>query len=271
MYAEQLHSNEIITKAKEFGADLAGIAKVADLKQSPSHYIIERIPQGDAAAVKELAGVGRRVVKWPEGAKSAIVISVSHPRQKPELDWWILGGESTFGNTAGNKILISIMANIAAWLEKDKGVCCFKVPYQIELGGIFMKDAAVLAGLGCIGLNNLLITPRFGPRQRLKVLLIDKDLPSTGPTDFAPCLDCHIPCRKACPEDAFADVVYSREDYTIKELPGRTGAYNRLPCGRRMDRQAEEYEAVTLERYEKPGKLVRFCRECELACPVGND
>jgi epoxyqueuosine reductase len=36
-----------------------------------------------------------------------------------------------------------------------------------------MKDAAALAGLGCIGKKRLLITPRYGSHQRLRVMLVD--------------------------------------------------------------------------------------------------
>ena len=41
--AEEL-AELIMAKAKEFGADLVGIARVEDLKQSPSHQISERMP-----------------------------------------------------------------------------------------------------------------------------------------------------------------------------------------------------------------------------------
>jgi len=50
-----------------------------------------------------------------------------------------------------------------------------------------LKDAAVLAGLGCIGKNNLLLTPEYGSRVRLRAFTIDLVLPSTGPLPFDPC------------------------------------------------------------------------------------
>jgi epoxyqueuosine reductase len=40
------------------------------------------------------------------------------------------------------------------------------LPYKVEEGGMFLKDAATLAGLGIIGKNNLLITPEFEPLQQ---------------------------------------------------------------------------------------------------------
>jgi len=72
------------------------------------------------------------------------------------------------------------------------------LPYHIENGGIYLKDAAVLAGLGTIGRNNLLITPEFGPRVRLRALLAGVDLPPTGPAGFDPCEGCPAPCLTDC-------------------------------------------------------------------------
>jgi epoxyqueuosine reductase len=59
--------------------------------------------------------------------------------------------------------------------------------YFIETGGIYLKDTAVLAGLGCIGKNNMLVTPELGPKVRLRALLLEEDLTPTGPIDFDPC------------------------------------------------------------------------------------
>ena len=259
----------IVAKAKEFGADLAGIAKVEDLKRSPSHLISEKMPDFANVGTKEVAGRRRGQVDWPDGAKSAIVIAIAHPPEKPELDWWILGGKSAAGNTPGNKILMSIMNKLTKWLEKETGATCFKLPYHIEFGAIYMKDTAVLAGLGCIGMNNILVTPQYGPRQRLRVMLVDTDLPSTGPQDFDPCLDCDMPCRTACPVKAFDEKIYSEKEYGFQCLPGRTGVYSRPLCSQLMDKACEEYEPLAIEGQDEPGKLAKFCRACEFACPVG--
>ena len=163
----------IVAKAKEFGADLAGIARVEDLKNSPSHLISERMPEFANVGAKEIEGRRPGQVDWPEGAKSAIVIAIEHPPEKPELDWWILGSKSAAGNTPGNKLLIAAINKLADWVEQELGITCFRLPYHIELGGIYMKDTAVLAGIGCIGMNNILVTPEYGPRQRLRVMLMD--------------------------------------------------------------------------------------------------
>jgi epoxyqueuosine reductase len=76
-------------------------------------------------------------------------------------------------------------------------------------GGIFLKDAAVLVGLGCIGRNNLLLTPELGSKVRLLAMLLEAELAPTGPIDFYPCEGCEEFCRKACPQNAFGETVFS--------------------------------------------------------------
>ena len=263
---------ELIEKAREAGADLAGVARVEDLKKSPSHAISEKIADFGTVGTKSVEGRKKGQVDWPAGARSAIVVAVEHPPEKPELDWWVLGTRSTAGNTPGNRILMGIVDRLATWLETEKSIRCFRLPYHIELGAIYMKDTAVLAGLGCIGKNNLVVTPQFGPRQRFRVMLVDAELPPTGPlANFDPCRGCAMPCRSACPAGAFSATMFTRQQYGQECLPGRTGVYNRLLCGGIMERSAREYEPVAGDGGKGPGKMARFCRQCELACPVGCD
>lgn len=261
---------EIITRAKEFGADLVGIARVEDLQKSPSHTISEKMPHFDNMGAKTVEGRKCGQVDWPEGAKSAIIIALEHPPEKPELDWWIFGKQLTTGNTPGNKILMEIVKKLSSWLENEKAVKCFKLPYYVEMGAVYMKDAAALAGLGCVGMNNMLVTPQYGPRQRLRVVLVDSALPATGPLKgFDPCLDCTMPCREACPVKAFDEVLYTGKVYGQDRLPGRTGVYSRARCNNLMKKLCEDYEPVVTGDAQEAGKMAKFCRECELACPVG--
>ena len=105
----------------------------------------------------------------------------------------------------------------------------------------------------------------------MRVMLTDVDLPSAGVTNFYPCEDCPEPCRTVCPQDAFAEQIYSEKEYGIKELPGRNGVYDRLRCNQQMiicKSKAEEISAA--DNQETPKKLIKYCRECELVCPIGS-
>ncbi|NIO03536.1 MAG: epoxyqueuosine reductase [Proteobacteria bacterium] len=258
-------SDQIIRKAKEFGASSAGIASVEALKESPSHLIYGRMGEYRAVGSGEgPTGLGK--VAWPGNAKCAIVIAVLHPQANPELDWWKTG---YFGGTRGNRMLLSTNSQLSHWLEEKKRVRTIELSYHIEHGGIFLKDAAVMAGLGCIGKNNLLVTPEFGPRVRLRAMVTDEVLPCTGPIEFDPCEECSAPCMAACPKEAFRKKIYSEDDFGLDQLPGRTGVFSKQLCHEQMRVDEDRPENVEVDGELEPGKWISYCRRCELACPVG--
>ena len=257
---------QIVEKAKEFGACLAGIASVEGLKESPSHIIYVKLEEYEGVGTKKTGKIKPGQVSWPENARSAIVIAVGHPEEKPELDWWKAGYS---GGTIGNRILMSISDKVSEWLQEEKGIRTNKLPYHIEHGGIFLKDAAVMAGLGCIGKNNLLVTPAFGPRVRLRAMLTDRVLEGVGPIDFDPCEDCNMPCKKACPQEAFESKIYSEKDFGIDRLPARFVVYSRHCCNIQMELDIDNCKKTGVEGRDEPAKLVRYCRLCELTCPIG--
>ncbi len=259
-------SARIIDKAIEFGASLAGIVNIEDLKKSSSHVISGKLAQYRGVGIKKVEGKKPGRVEWQENAKSGVVIALRHPKEKPELDWWIKGLK---GGTRGNAKLIAVFSKLSEWLEKEKQINCTRLLYYIEEGAVFMKDSAVLGGLGCIGKNNMLVSPQFGPRVRLRVMLMNIDLPSTGILDFDPCTDCKENCRRACPEKAFDKQIYSIEEYGQEELPARSGVYSRITCNVQMEKNIKNGKNVEIKGTDTPGYEVRYCRRCELACPVG--
>jgi epoxyqueuosine reductase len=63
--------------------------------------------------------------------------------------------------------------------------------------------------------------------------------------------------------------MYTVEEYGMDELPGRSGVYNRFQCNRQMDIDIANAEAIDLKGRAALGKKVKYCRECEMACPAG--
>lgn len=263
-----ISGSEIIVKAKQFGACLVGIASVETLKKSPSHIIYGKMGDFEGIRPKDPDTAKAAEMMWPTGARSAVVLAVEHPEGQPNLDWW---QEGLHGGTPGNRILMNVSASLTRWFQDKVGIKAQGLPYHIENGGIFLKDAAVLAGLGCIGKNNMLITPLFGPRIRLRALLLDIDLPPTGPKNFDPCIDCPMPCMKACPRNAFRSKIYSKEKLGLDHLPGRIGSYSRDLCNKQMKADLFSSESVTKSNWVQADRRIKYCRRCELACPVGRD
>lgn len=269
---------QIIEKAKSIGASLAGIASLDLLKQSPSYKLHERIKTGVDGIGPDQGYADHTEIKWPEDARSALVIAVSHPHEKPELDWFL---ES--GYLPGNQLCMDINRKLSAWIEGEMGINTHHVNYWIPAGGVYLKDLAVLSGLGCIGRNNLLITPEFGPRVRLRAILLDEDLAFADPVDFDPCNGCEGFCRKVCPRDVFDEVILSEDKTGLPNLPARNGSYSRPKCLLQMNRNHEDSgissaEGGSLEKTGVPdremgsyrnNKHIMYCRRCELSCPVG--
>jgi epoxyqueuosine reductase len=222
-------SQAIVTRAQKLGATAAGLVPVAALRQSPSH---------------RAAGS----LQWPPEARTVLVMALVHPADDPELDWW----DGRPGGTPGNRRLLTIERKLAKWIRRRLGCRLWPLPYSIEKGGKFLKDAAMLAGLGVIGRNNLLVSPKYGPRLRLRAMLLGIDLGQGRFLKFDPCRGCPAPCHQACPQDAF-----------------RSGRYHRPFCLRQMARdEAAANRMIDLGVMMVRDRRVRYCRACELACPV---
>ncbi len=258
--------NELRAAAIRFGADLVGTVEAGALRDSPSHRILPSLDRYYGVGTSDAETDGPLEVAWPEEVATFVVLGLAHPADEPALDWW---GSGISGGTEGNHRLIEIAANLAEWLEEEHGLATVRMPYHIERGGVFLKDAAVLAGLGCLGRNNMLVTPEFGPRVRLRVLGLTVPLPkieaAAESSFFDPCEGCPAPCRKVCPQEAFAQCLYSADDYGVEALPGRTGAYGRLACNVQMDLDQEKADRAS----GSDTPVVRYCRKCELACVQG--
>ena len=196
------------------GADLFGVAGVKEFKdysgkRDPLHYL--------------------------KDARAVIIIGMH--LYDPILDAWIssANGENDFYLI--NEILGSAAHAIIQQISAQDKQAVLS-PYS----GIYAKEAAVLAHMGYIGKNNLLITQQYGPHVRLRTIVTDITLHLTTkpPRDY--CTDCSRPCWSACPAQAF-----------------RSGQYDRALC--------EGYSEMHEQTLSENATL--FCRECESACPVG--
>ena len=261
-------SDQIINKAKSLGASLAGIASIELLKKSPSHDIYTKIEPNQGVGSRDFAaGVKPGEVSWPSRAKSALVVALAHKEDDPQLDWWVEYDEDR--ESHGCRFLQEILEEISDWAKKEFALTSHLLPYHLEKGGIFYKDAGVLAGLGCIGKNNLLVTPEYGPRVRVWALLFDESLPPTGPMIYDPCDGCDAPCRQSCPRNAFASTAHSPIELGMVTLPGKDGKYDRETCRPETEKNIEDKELIQLDGHEEPVRVIKFCRLCELSCPVG--
>lgn len=233
--------SKILGKARDLGASAAGIANVTDLRRSPSYRVFRDDPY-----YENYPGA-----QWPKEHRSVLVWALPHPSSQPSLDWWNV----KVADSPGNIVLIDQSRQLGQWLDEELGITSWPSPYHPKGKGFaILKDAAALAGLGVIGKHNLLITPEWGTRVRLRAIFMDADLPATGPIrNFDPCDGCPMPCHRACPENAFEG-----------------GRYERARCQVEMERNeaaAAEIEGAVMS-IDEAAEMTKYCRRCELACPV---
>lgn len=124
------------------------------------------------------------------------------------LDAWShRDGKGTWGYQFVDGVIEQLCNRIRRYLQKKKYKSVV-IPYQ---PGLFLKEAAALAGIGPIGKNNLLMTEGFGSQVRLRAIATNAPLLYGEPKTKSPnCENCTI-CMDACPANAFPEEKYSRE------------------------------------------------------------
>lgn len=223
-----------IQKAYELGADIAGAIAAAHLIGCPS-----------ATAKGE---VGSK-----EDRGTYIVLGLHHGPGHPELDLL----EASRG-TPGDRMLKEIGKGLVRWLQDEYRLQARLIPYQIDDGGIYLKDAASLAGIGRMGMANLVLVPGYGPRVRFRAIWADLDCPDAGPAGGEdPCAGCEEPCTRACPMDAFSSGRYSRDRCMARMDAGKTAGRDRI----------DHCRACELACPERGGRPIRFRRRGSRASP----
>lgn len=235
-------SDEIVAAAESHLGIRAGIARLEDVLSAPSYHAV---PEGEySSSVSNDVGE----TEWPADARSVLVLGLHHPEENPRLDWWARG------RSPGDRRLVRVAEALRRRFRVSRRIGAMTLPYAEATGGVFLKDAAVLAGLGVVGRNNLVVTPEWGPRIRFRALLLDGDLEPTGPLEgFALCESCDQLCHQACPRDAFA-----------------AGSFHRPSCVEQINADVASRVTVGAEAGERePSGVIQYCRACEFACPAG--
>ena len=156
-------------------------------------------------------------------AKSVIVMAVAHSLgavYAPDIMLWTRNKMQT------SRLLDQASENVGRMLEQrgylslpvsaDKPVEIFKInpatgkkfPQTKVLGHLSFKHAAVSCGLGQLGRSNLLLTPEFGPHQRLGAIVTEAPLEPDPEKDHDLCDGCNK-CEQACPSGALAGGKYT--------------------------------------------------------------
>ncbi|MBI9076514.1 MAG: 4Fe-4S binding protein [Desulfatibacillum sp.] len=220
-------------------------------------------------------------------AQSVIVMAVAHSLgsvYSPDIMLWTRNKMQT------SRVLDQIAEKIGRFLESegflslpisaDKPVELFKSDPKTgekfrqtrAVGFLSLKHAAVSCGMGQIGRNNLLLTPQFGPHQRLCAIITEAPLEPDAKQELDLCKDCGK-CAKACPSGALKNGKYEADpcmaywSYGFKRLP--PAKLTEWPSYIKMIRGHFTRRDMLMESGQTFITDVDNCIECMRVCPVG--
>jgi epoxyqueuosine reductase len=173
---------------------------------------------------------------------------------------------------------------LARHLERRFGARVMTVPVSYPMaqneetkgavGQVSLRHAAVAAGLGAFGSNNLVIHPRFGCRTVFTAILTDLEIPSDPPVGENPCTACGL-CVQGCPGKALdtpgrTDVMKCVKNSMPYGLNGSVrfwSKYGEVPAGERKAMLRDP----NFWRLYQAGHIgpQYFCFTCMNVCPVG--
>jgi epoxyqueuosine reductase QueG len=234
-----------------------------------------------------LAYPPRPVTALMPSARSVIVMAVAHSLgavYAPDIMLWTRSKMQT------SRLLDETAEKIGRMLEQegflslpisaDKPVEIVKIDPETgksfrqtrALGFLSLKHAAISCGMGEIGRNNLLLTPEFGPHQRLCAIVTQAPLEADSRREFSLCTEC-VRCVEACPSGALkhdrydVDPCFVYWSYGFKRLP--PAKLREWPGFIRMIFKHARRRDILVESGQTYITDVDNCIECMRACPVG--
>jgi len=170
---------------QDLGLDLFGVADIQEVKQE---FVV---------SPELLAKLDKAVVLGGRLSKTVLAELVQAPTRLYSYHYRTL-----------NSLLDQSALKITLYIE-SQGYLALPIPtsqildWKKQTGHLSHKKVGVLAGLGWIGRNNMLVSPEYGSQFRLVTILtdmplkIDQVLPDN-------CGSCHS-CMKVCPAQAIKE------------------------------------------------------------------
>jgi len=161
---------------------------------------IELVCEVGFADVKKYKRVANKLTPYDfmPNVKVAIVYLAKINDVLSRYGKWYIVSLNNFLKKTNDKI-IKLVKSLG---YKAKGIIDERLTDDL-IGRISFRQLAVLAGLGSIGLNGCLITPRYGPRVVIGVVLSDLEILPDEPFKGQLCTLC-MTCTRLCPVGAIS-------------------------------------------------------------------
>ncbi len=174
----------------------------------------------------------------------------------------------------------------ARFLEREFGVKAMTVPVSYPLlmsretqgsvADVSARHAAVAAGLGSFGRNNLVLHPEFGSRVIFTEVITDLELPGDPPLAEKLCNDCND-CVEACPSGALdvegkTDVMKCLKASQPYGIGGSIRFWMKWAEAETPERQAMLVDERYWRLYQAQSiGFQYFCFNCIKNCPIGQE
>ena len=276
-------SAEVQTLVTDLAIDLVGYASTTDLEQ---RLDARHRPSTLSPEARTLIVLGKRTLRGVLWAKHLPSKQLAGGRTLRALEF------------AAERIAFDLERRRALALPVSPASLDFEKRVPGDLlpagqGSPLLREGAVLAGLGTLGLNRMVLTPEYGPRVFFAGVLTSADIEPGTQRDEELCLgleECGR-CAAICPADAIPRRAPRDADLaSIRGLDEGACARSCQPFGFEAfsDHLASIFEARTGDemwqrmRGRKSGEIwsemammkeaaLTGCSECVQVCPVGRD
>jgi epoxyqueuosine reductase QueG len=182
----------------------------------------------DAVSVKSLAlehGFDKAGIAsaddfdFPAWVHSAVVLGYATLDEAYDYEMYI----QYQGRRKWHKPIYALLEALSARLAhalRQQGCRAEHLTFEDSISIIDLKKAAVLAGLGTLGLNNVVVNKDYGPRIRFGAVFTDLELKPDSPLNDYYCSSCTI-CWGACPTWALGPDGFDRSRCIAEFNPTR--------------------------------------------------
>lgn len=256
-----LSIKDVRSVAEAAGADVFGVANIERFDGLPA----EKHPKTVFPETRSVIVLGRRV---PRGALRGV-------EEGTNFTNYLMYGLDRLDN----RFVSLTTVQVAEYLEDNgwEAVPLPNLPPEVPPMGVAVRpgavepnvlldhdDAAVRAGVGEIGYADCLLTPKFGTRQRVQIILTDAEIEPTPllAETLSPSAEA---CRELCPLGAFVGeaerticgktMTVAQIDYTICNKCKNGAIPNRQHPSGKPDRVAATCLRGLLDLMEREGRV----------------
>ncbi len=214
-----MNEKEVKERLYNLGADLCGIASIDRFGEAPKGFH----PKDVLPACKSVIVFANRFVAGTLACNTTVPYTVVRNILSDKMDKIAV----QFCVDMEKMGIIAVPTGTIGPTEFDKST-------QRYRNIVSAKHCAQLAGLGVIGKNTLLITPKFGNMVWLSVILTELELKADKLIEDSFCNDCNL-CVNACPVQALGELEMKQLACHEYAFGGENGGDWKIKCHRCRD------------------------------------